>query len=260
MSKKKNISLLALLIFALSYIIASIVYFVFKICVLIWSVWGYKKTQYFKVTNKRLFSLFFDKGAYGEFLICRHLKKLPGECKWLFNIYLPKENGETTEIDVVLIHESGIYVFESKNYSGWIFGTETEKIWTQSLKPSKNSKAKKYHFLNPIFQNILHLKYLNKELYNFGQLPVFSVILFGNRCKLKKIKLTTQNHTIIKLNELKKFMKNSTKTKLIQPCTIELIYSKLYPYTQVSEKIKQKHIEDIKVNHSLDDFHTEYLK
>mgnify|MGYP002509292044 CR=1 FL=1 len=42
-----------------------------------------------------------------------HMTALPS----LFNLYIPKDNGETTELDVVLLHESGIYVFESKNYS-----------------------------------------------------------------------------------------------------------------------------------------------
>ena len=36
---------------------------------------------------------------------------------FLFNCYLPMENKETTEIDAIMIHHSGIYVFESKNYA-----------------------------------------------------------------------------------------------------------------------------------------------
>lgn len=39
----------------------------------------------------------------------------------LRNIYVPY-NGKTSEIDVLMIREKGIFVFESKNYSGWIFG------------------------------------------------------------------------------------------------------------------------------------------
>lgn len=40
------------------------------------------------------------------------------------NLYLPKEDGSTTEIDLIMLSETGILVFESKNYSGWIFGDE----------------------------------------------------------------------------------------------------------------------------------------
>ena len=61
------------------------------------------------------------------------MNSLEGTKRYLFNLYLPKDDGGTTEIDVVFLHDSGMYVFESKNYSGWIFGTETQKNWTQTL-------------------------------------------------------------------------------------------------------------------------------
>lgn len=116
----------------------------------IWSIVGYHHSEYRSVTHRSLLSVIFDKGAWGEYLIYRHLKKMRGERRWLFNVYLPREGGRTTEIDVLLIHESGVYVFESKNYAGWIFGTESQKVWTQCLKPSEKARTRKYHFLNPI--------------------------------------------------------------------------------------------------------------
>lgn len=72
-------------------------------------------------------------GRYGEKLTARELK-LAGifgkKGKILRNIYLPKENGETAEIDVIYITKKGIFIFESKNYSGWIFGDEKSRYWT----------------------------------------------------------------------------------------------------------------------------------
>lgn len=53
----------------------------------------------------------------------------------LRNIYVPY-NGKTSEIDVLLLHEKGIFVFGSKNYSGWIFGRLQNAQWTQCL-PNK---------------------------------------------------------------------------------------------------------------------------
>ncbi|MEH2957321.1 NERD domain-containing protein [Candidatus Merdisoma sp. JLR.KK006] len=49
------------------------------------------------------------------------------------------------------MHESGIYVFESKNYSGWIFGTETQQYWTQTLLSGKG-RSQKRQFFNPMYQ------------------------------------------------------------------------------------------------------------
>ena len=61
------------------------------------------------------------------------LEQLEGQKAIISNCYLPLKDSGTTEVDLILIHESGIYVIESKNYSGWIFGSENHKYWTQSL-------------------------------------------------------------------------------------------------------------------------------
>ena len=61
--------------------------------------------------------------------------------------YLPKENGETTELDVIFLHESGVYVFDLKNYNGRIFGTETQQYWAQSLPTGRERSQNSHCFL-----------------------------------------------------------------------------------------------------------------
>lgn len=105
----------------------------------------YEQTEYFKQTHNSYWSVRSDKGLYGEYCTYKYLKPLTGYKRFLFNCYLPKSNAEKTEVDVILIHESGIYVLESKNYSGWIFGTETKPYWTQTL-PGERGRSKKHDF------------------------------------------------------------------------------------------------------------------
>ncbi len=74
-------------------------------------------------------------GKYGELLLKSELDmgRLTGKKgRILRNIYVPTDDGRTTEIDVLLITQKGIVVFESKNYSGWIFGNEADSQWTMS--------------------------------------------------------------------------------------------------------------------------------
>ena len=92
------------------------------------------------------------KGTIGERKIYAILENLKGSKGMLPNCYLPLENGKTTEIDLILIHESGIYVIESKNFGGWIFGNDTQKFWTQSFSDGRGG-SKKYKFYNPLWQN-----------------------------------------------------------------------------------------------------------
>ncbi len=184
-----------------------------------------------------------DKGAYGEFLTYNCLKNIAGDKKWLFNVYLPTENG-TTEIDVLLIHNSGLYAFESKNYSGWIFGNEKDKYWVQSLHAGKGKTAKN-KFLNPIMQNQHHIKYLKAQLKD-SSIPVYSYIVFSERCVMKNVTIYDDKAKVVKRNYLLDAVKqNSEAVHILSKNDITCIYDKLSPFANVSEEIKQKHIENI---------------
>jgi hypothetical protein len=78
----------------------------------------------------------------------------------LNNVTLRLEDGTTTQIDHVLITTKGIFVIETKHYSGWIFASAKSKTWTQTIYYLKNS------FQNPLFQNYKHVKAVQK-LFDF---------------------------------------------------------------------------------------------
>lgn len=208
---------------------------------------NYRKTVYFKITHKSYLSVLFDKGAYGEYLTYCNLKKYEKDgAKFLFNCYLPKSDGETTEIDVLMIHKSGIYVFESKNYSGWIFGSENQKTWTQSLPNGRRSR--KEHFLNPIMQNKLHIRWLREEI---GEAyPISSVIVFSERCTLKQVNVTSSDIYVINRNNIARTVSNIEKgvSSSISEENIESIFDTLYPFTQATYEQKEEHVKNIKAN------------
>ena len=96
------------------------------------------------------------------------------------DLYLNNGNGKYSQIDLVVATKVGIVVFEIKEYSGWIFGTENQRNWTQMLAYGK----RKYQFYNPIFQNKKHVEDL-KKFYHFDGIPFFSMIVFFGDCKFK---------------------------------------------------------------------------
>lgn len=217
----------------------------------IYPIISYRKTNYFKITHNSFFSVYFDKGRYGEYLTYKYLRKYEKDgARFLFNIYLPKDNGETTEIDVLLIHNAGIFVFESKNYSGWIFGSETQKYWTQCLPKGKGKTSQKEHFLNPIFQNKLHISTLKKII---GEgFPFYSIITFSERCTLKNISVSDSLTRVINRKQVSATVKsfsNANISKLSQS-DIDGVFNTLLPFAQVSDEVKEKHINDIQNNHS----------
>lgn len=97
----------------------------------------------------------------------------------LNNVTLTKQNGMTTQIDHIIVSRYGIFVIETKNYKGWIFGTEHQEKWTQVL-----FGGKKFQFYNPIRQNYGHIKTLI-ELLQLDESCFHSIISFAPYSKLK---------------------------------------------------------------------------
>lgn len=84
----------------------------------------------------------------------------------------------TTQIDHVIISPYGIFVLETKNMKGWIFGSEKDSKWTQSL------YKKKHTFQNPLRQNYRHTKCLS-EFLDLPHEMMHSIVFFIGECKLK---------------------------------------------------------------------------
>lgn len=184
-----------------------------------------------------------NKGQFGEyateFALTNH--NLKGDFTVLKNVYLPLRQG-TTEIDLVMIHEKGIFVFESKNYSGWIFGDLEQLNWTQSF-----PNGKKYTFYNPIRQNRTHISALASHL---GK-PVTaftSYIVFSERCSLAKVPANTAEVVIVHrpdmLKKLRAMLKQSMPVYSHEE--IQDMASKLQKFTNKNVVEKQQHINDIK--------------
>lgn len=76
------------------------------------------------------------KGVKGEKRVNLILKDIPNS-KVLNDIMLKTQMG-TSQIDHILINSKGIFVIETKNYDGWIFGNEKSKYWTQIIYKKKS--------------------------------------------------------------------------------------------------------------------------
>ena len=187
-----------------------------------------------------------DKGELAEYLIEYAVSNdnIEGYTRVLKNVYLPTSYGKATEIDVILLTEKYIFVYESKNYSGWIFGSAKQKYWTQCLTNKEHNR-----FYNPIMQNETHIKALCKLL-QLDRGKFKSMIVFSERCELKKVPEDTEQVLIFKRN---KTIDRTNETMWFEPEIftneeIDRIYDILHQYENAPEDVKQKHIDNIKNN------------
>lgn len=200
-------------------------------------------SKYQQASGNSFFKMFLDRGNYGEFLTFNKLERLTGHYRLMTNLYLPKKDGSTTEVDLIMLAETGLYVFESKNYSGWIFGDEKNKNWTQSL-PNKHKEK----FFNPVWQNKAHINAL-KSVLGLEDDPLFkSYIIFSERCTLKKISVTSPNVKVMKRNDLLPTIKKdiAQSQKILTPQAIDQLQAKLSNYSHADSTVKKAHIKHIK--------------
>nr|MCR5042363.1 NERD domain-containing protein [Clostridia bacterium] len=148
------------------------------------------------------------------------------------------------ELDVVLILSSGIFVFESKNYSGWIFGNDKQKTWTQTL-PTGRKNSHKEHFYNPVWQNRTHVNVLKAYLQT--ELPIYSVIVFSDRCMFKNLTVSDPDIRVIHRKDIRDAVAELSKKTdgTISNTDISDLYNKLFLLTQVNEAEKLLHIRQI---------------
>lgn len=121
------------------------------------------------------------KEKVGEFMVSEHVANyLSAEYILLNNCTLPDQKDGTTQIDHILISPYGVFIVETKNYTGWIFGNAHQKQWTQKI------YKKSYKFQNPLHQNYKHIKVLEMVLSDVVD-PQYlhSIVVFTARSEFK---------------------------------------------------------------------------
>jgi len=119
------------------------------------------------------------KGAFGESLINKVIERnLSRHDYRLFkNVTFPTDNG-TTQIDHLLVSRYGVFVIETKNMKGWIFGDPRQATWTQKIYRHTSK------FQNPLHQNYKHTQTVQAALGLAGE-QVFSLVVFLGYCDFK---------------------------------------------------------------------------
>ena len=180
------------------------------------------------------------KGYYGEYLVfCKLYKQLAGTCKILMNLQIPVAGNlnKTTEIDLLLIHETGLYVFEIKHYKGTIYGKVDDEKWTQYFRTTKNKT-----FGNPIIQNEYHISNLKNLVEN---VPIYSVVVFSNDdCKLK-IKDKDETKMIYNINNMDDILQSKliNNEHILSMDDINQIFEKLTIFSSMKEKVFYENTE-----------------
>ena len=175
------------------------------------------------------------KGRIGESRVNRVLKGLSKKYGGYFvhDVIVKGDDEKTSQIDHIFICKKGVFVIETKNYAGRIYGSENQKQWTQVLAYG-HSKNKLY---NPVMQNRTHIRRLDEALPK--HLNMISAVVFvqGN---IKHIDC----EGVYDLHGLKELVKNTPEKYSDEK--VEAIAHIIQQYKDNPASTEKEHIEQIK--------------
>lgn len=173
------------------------------------------------------------KGVWGEFQVRLVLGKNKQDKKYVINNLTIINDGKSSQIDHLLINKTGIFVIETKNYAGRIYGEENNREWTQVLKYGKV----KNKFYNPIMQNKTHIYALSKVI---DRNDCFVSIIVFPKAEL----MTKTTTTVGYIGNVRATIKKQTK-EILSAQEMNLIYTKLLDFKKNPPVSNKEHVAQI---------------
>ncbi|MCI5192328.1 MAG: nuclease [Candidatus Electrothrix sp. AU1_5] len=152
----------------------------------------------------------------------------------IHNVTLLTPDG-TTQIDHIFISRFGIFVVETKNMKGWIFGEEHEKQWTQKF------VNKSFAFQNPLRQNYKHVKTL-ETLLPVRPKTIHSVVVFVGDSTFKSPLPANVTHGKDYIKYIKSFQKKVLSNAQVHKARTTIQSNRLAP----SRKTDRQHVRQLK--------------
>jgi len=157
----------------------------------------------------------------------------------LMNHVTLQMNDGTTQVDHILVSRFGVFVIETKDYKGWIFANANQANWTQVLFKWK------FKFQNPIFQNIRHVRAVQRLLDFLPPEGIKSVVVFTGEAEFK----TEIPQGVFRISELIDYLREQTVEVMslnrVQFCVGRLETARL----AISGKTDVEHVQSLERRH-----------
>lgn len=189
------------------------------------------------------------KGEIGEYKIDIQLDQLPKNCRYLSDLLVknPKAKSGYSQIDHVVLTPYGIFVIETKNYQGTIYGGKDRKTWLVNGK---------FKMMNPFVQNYGHIKALTSFIDKKYHDLFISMVSFTKRCTFKvdlDYRKIASNEIIVYDIELSEFihrkisvLKIQYKEPLLSESDILTIFNAFTKANITDPKIREEHKHALK--------------
>lgn len=187
-------------------------------------------------------------GELGEHKINIQLDQLPKDCKYVSDLLIPNSKSRSgySQIDHLVISPYGLFVIETKNYSGDIKGGRNDKYW---------SVSNRFKMYNPLMQNYGHVKALESHLGEFETAKYISMVSFTMRCRFSidpELRKIHSDELIVYDVELSEYINRKILRLIAELPTpiftlenIQLIYEKVNKINITDPNVRAEHVEKV---------------
>lgn len=119
-------------------------------------------------------------GDRGEKRVSSLLEDLDSDDYRVYNDLLIRNGNHTTQVDHIVISRYGVFVLETKNVHGKVYGGGNAEFWKQYLPDTGYKRygfTQEYQLRNPIWQNEGHIKILRRLVFD-NDVPVYGIVVF----------------------------------------------------------------------------------
>lgn len=147
---------------------------------------------------------------------------------------------DLVQVDCMVVDESGIYVFESKDYVGWIYAHGNRVHWTQVSGYGKN----KHQFYSPVRQNETHIAAVRTIV---GEtIPIYSVVVFGREATLKVLEDLPENCIVCTQAEIRRAMEGRRRGPCLDREKVEGLCRRIrLGMVNPDRIVRAEHVEEV---------------
>lgn len=181
-------------------------------------------------------------GEHGERKVSSYLADLECEEYQVFNDLLLRDGKYTTQIDHIIISRYGVFVIETKNVHGKVYGSGNAEFWKQYLPDwgyKRFGTTQEHQLRNPIWQNAGHIKSLRRLVFD-NDIPIYGIVVFPYETELN----VTAEQPVLKMWQVVPYIKKF-RDKVLSSDQLGFYRRRLLEVISTTESDRKQHLENV---------------
>lgn len=184
-------------------------------------------------------------GENGERTVSFYLADLECDDYQVFNDLLLRDGNYTTQIDHIILSRYGVFVIETKNVHGKVYGSGNAEFWKQYLPDwgyKRYGTTQEHQLRNPLWQNAGHIKSLRRLVFD-NDIPIHGIVVFPYETDL----YVTADQPVLKMWQVVPYIKQY-RDKVLSDDQLGFYRRRLLEVISTTESDRQQHLNNVNRN------------